>query len=49
MRAMRSLVAELNVYRWAGRMLSDAARVRQRGRLSDRLSLGLRAVDGTGS
>ncbi|HET7754765.1 MAG TPA: trehalose-6-phosphate synthase [Anaeromyxobacteraceae bacterium] len=48
MRAMRGLVAEFNVYRWAGRMLSDAARVRQRGRLSDRLSIGLRAIDGTG-
>jgi trehalose 6-phosphate synthase len=48
MRAMRSLVAELNVYRWAGRMLSDAARLRQRGRLSDRLSMGLRSIEGTG-
>jgi trehalose 6-phosphate synthase len=37
MRAMRALVAEFNVYRWAGRMLVDAARVRRRGRLSDRL------------
>ena len=44
MRAMRRLVSELNVYRWAGRMLSDAARVRQHGRLADRLSLGLRSV-----
>jgi trehalose 6-phosphate synthase len=48
MRAMRALVAEFNVYRWAGRMLVDAARLRQRGRLSDRLSMGLRAVDGSG-
>jgi trehalose 6-phosphate synthase len=48
MRAMRSLVSELNVYRWAGRMLTDASRLRQRGRLSDRLSMGLRSVDGTG-
>ena len=38
MRAMRALVAEFNVYRWAGRMLVDAARVRQQGRLSGRLS-----------
>jgi trehalose 6-phosphate synthase len=45
MRAMRALVSEFNVYRWAGKMLSDAARLRQRGRLTDRLSLGLRAVD----
>jgi trehalose 6-phosphate synthase len=45
MRAMRDYVAEFNVYRWAGRMLTDAARVRQRGRLSDRLTMGFRAVD----
>ena len=38
MRAMRSLVAQFNVYRWAGRMLIDAAQLRQRERLSDRLS-----------
>ena len=31
MRAMRTLVAEFNVYRWAGRMLVDAARLRQAG------------------
>jgi trehalose 6-phosphate synthase len=44
MRSMRSFVAEFNVYRWAGRMLSDAARVRQHGRLSDRLAMGLHPV-----
>jgi len=38
MRAMRTFVAEFNVYRWAGRMLVDAARLRQRERLSGRLS-----------
>jgi len=38
MRAMRALVAEFNVYRWAGRMLVDAARVRRRGRLTGRLT-----------
>jgi trehalose 6-phosphate synthase len=38
MRSMRALVAEFNVYRWAGRMLVDAARVRQRDRMSGRLS-----------
>ncbi len=38
MRAMRALVAEFNVYRWAGRMLVDAARVRRRDRLSGRLA-----------
>jgi trehalose 6-phosphate synthase len=44
MRAMRALVAERNVYRWAGRMLVDAARLRQRDRLSTRLNLGIRPV-----
>lgn len=38
MRALRSLVAEFNVYRWAGRMLLDAARLRERERLNHRLS-----------
>ena len=33
MRRMRGLVQEFNVYRWAGRMLLDAARVRQRRRM----------------
>jgi trehalose 6-phosphate synthase len=37
MRAMRSFLAEFNVYRWAGRMLVDAARLRSRDRLSGRL------------
>jgi len=37
MRALRNLVAEFNVYRWAGRMLLDATRLRQRDRLSARL------------
>ena len=37
MRAMRALLAELNVYRWAGKMLTDAARLRQRERLLGRL------------
>jgi trehalose 6-phosphate synthase len=46
MRAMRRLVSEFNVYRWAGRMLVDAARIRQQGRLSDRLTMGLRTVEG---
>jgi trehalose-6-phosphate synthase len=30
MRALRSLVAEFNVYRWAGKMFVDAARLRRR-------------------
>jgi trehalose 6-phosphate synthase len=38
MRAMRALVSEFNVYRWAGRMLVDAARLRRRERLSGRLT-----------
>ncbi|OFW40958.1 MAG: trehalose-6-phosphate synthase [Acidobacteria bacterium RIFCSPLOWO2_12_FULL_67_14b] len=33
MRSMRNLVQEFNVYRWAGRMLNDAARMRHRHRL----------------
>jgi trehalose 6-phosphate synthase len=46
LRAMRRLVAEFNVYRWAGRMLVDAARIRQQGRLSDRLTMGIHPVEG---
>ncbi|TSA12500.1 MAG: trehalose-6-phosphate synthase [Comamonadaceae bacterium] len=34
MRLMRGLVAEFNVFRWAGRMLLDAAAMRRRGRLT---------------
>ncbi|HEX2825769.1 MAG TPA: trehalose-6-phosphate synthase [Burkholderiales bacterium] len=34
MRSMRGLVQEFNVYRWAGRMLLDAARMRHRGRVA---------------
>jgi trehalose 6-phosphate synthase len=37
MAAMRTHLAEFNVYRWAGRMVVDAARLRQRDRLSGRL------------
>ena len=37
MRSMRSLVRDFNVYRWAGRMLLDAARVRQREKLAIRI------------
>ncbi len=33
MRLMRGLIAEFNVYRWAGRMLIDAASMRNRNRL----------------
>jgi trehalose 6-phosphate synthase len=38
MRAMRAVVSEFNVYRWAGRMLVDAARLRRRERLTGRLT-----------
>ena len=31
---MRGMLQEFNVYRWAGRMLLDAARMRNRRRLS---------------
>ena len=37
MRSMRDLVRDFNVYRWAGRMLLDAVRVRQREKLADRI------------
>jgi trehalose 6-phosphate synthase len=45
MKALRAHVCEHNVYRWAGRMLADAARLRSRDRLSTRLTLGLRAIE----
>lgn len=38
MRAMRAYVSEWNVYRWAGRMLVDASKLRQGERLAGRLS-----------
>jgi trehalose 6-phosphate synthase len=38
MRSMRTFVSEFNVYRWAGRMLVDAARLRSRDRLTGRLT-----------
>ncbi|HRC55176.1 MAG TPA: trehalose-6-phosphate synthase [Kofleriaceae bacterium] len=43
MRSMRRLVSEFNVYRWAGRMLVDAAELRRKERMSGRL--GTAAVD----
>ena len=33
MRSMRAMVQEFNVYRWAGRMLLDAANTRMRQRI----------------
>jgi trehalose 6-phosphate synthase len=44
MRAMRAQVSDFNVYRWAGRMLTDAARLRKRDRLSSRLAIGLHSL-----
>jgi trehalose 6-phosphate synthase len=37
MASMRAIVRDFNVYRWAGRMLLDAARVRQREKLATRI------------
>ncbi len=44
MRSMRGFLSEFNVYRWAGRMLVDAARLRSRDRLTGRLADHLVAV-----
>ena len=38
MASLRDTVREFNVYRWAGRMLSDAARVRMRERIAERVA-----------
>jgi trehalose 6-phosphate synthase len=38
MASMRAFLSEFNVYRWAGRMLVDAARLRSRDRLTGRLT-----------
>jgi trehalose 6-phosphate synthase len=38
MRSMRRMISEFNVYRWAGRMLIDAAELRRRERMTGRLS-----------
>ena len=47
MHSMRELVAEYNVYRWAGRMLVDAAQLRRRERVSGRLArIGMHALGG---
>jgi trehalose 6-phosphate synthase len=43
---MRSYLGEFNVYRWAGRILVDAARLRSRERLSGRLTEGLVGMGG---
>jgi trehalose 6-phosphate synthase len=38
MRLMRGLIQDFNVFRWAGRMLLDAAGMRRRGRLPERVA-----------
>ncbi|MEN9306368.1 MAG: hypothetical protein RL173_300 [Fibrobacterota bacterium] len=38
MRSMRQLLSQRNVYRWAGRMLTDASRLRNQERLGQNLS-----------
>jgi trehalose 6-phosphate synthase len=47
MRSMRSFLIQFNVYRWAGKMLVDAARLRDQervaGRLAERAGAGLTA------
>jgi trehalose 6-phosphate synthase len=48
MRLMRRTVKENNVYRWAGRMLMDAARIRQRQALASRESIPLRRTADSG-
>jgi len=37
MRSMRAIVRDFNVYRWAGKMLLDASRIRQREKISERI------------
>lgn len=39
MRSMRAMIRDFNVYRWAARMLLDAARIRQREKLADRIGM----------
>ena len=41
MTALRQSVREFNVYRWAGRMLLEAARLRQRERIAERIGEGV--------
>ncbi|MBI5507721.1 MAG: trehalose-6-phosphate synthase [Deltaproteobacteria bacterium] len=49
LRAMRAYIAEFNVYRWAGRMLVDAARLRRKERLTGRLTGGFAEAPGSPS
>ncbi len=41
MRSMRSMVMDFNVYRWAARMLLDAARIRRREKLAERIGVAI--------
>ncbi|HPX60271.1 MAG TPA: trehalose-6-phosphate synthase [Deltaproteobacteria bacterium] len=45
LRSMRAMVRDFNVFRWAGRMLLDAARVRQREKLAVRIAMTTDAGD----
>ena len=49
MRTMRSLVREYNVFRWAGRMLLDAAMMRRRERIIERAGGAVVAAQREGS
>ncbi|MGB8933335.1 MAG: trehalose-6-phosphate synthase, partial [Anaeromyxobacteraceae bacterium] len=49
MRSMRAMVADFNVYRWAGKMLIDATRTRRQERLASRLSGGFGGFGGEGA
>ncbi len=46
MRLMRGLIEEFNVYRWAGRMLIDAATMRRRSSLFERAGSPLERAHG---
>lgn len=49
MKSMRRLVSEFNVYRWAGRMLVDAAELRRKERMTGRLGAGGASSVGNGA
>lgn len=44
--SMRSVLAQFNVYRWAGKMLVDAARVRNQDRVAGRLGVRSNSISG---
>jgi trehalose 6-phosphate synthase len=48
LRAMRAWISHFNVYRWAGRMLIDAATLRRKDRFLERVVDEVRAVEGGG-